>query len=979
MKRIRGRALASVLRECRSLDDRLALLVHFRHVCEAIAYAHSRGVVHRDLKPDNVMVGEFAETLVVDWGLAKVRGESDPQPRPSASIGGTGSSRGMQVVSGSDSDAARTIDGHAIGTPAYMSPEQARGDLERIDERSDVWGLGAILFEILTGRPPYLGSAFDVVRQIRESRAPRVREVLPDAPPELCAIADRALMHDPSSRYPGAQELAAEIAAFQDGRQVRAYEYSAWDQVRRFVRRNRAASIAVAVVAVSTIVAAALITRSWLAEQRAREVAETRRDEAMAERERAVRGELASQVTLAEALLTRAERALSDGDPAAAAIYAAGALVRDPANPDSSAHADLGLEGDSLRLAEDRVVRAFSRFLEAEEARRWELGRRVAHGTGMEALSPDGARLAVPDGEHGFALVDLATGERTEVAGPHADAVLAFVGPDRVLVLGREPGVYDADSGTLAYRVPAAQAGAYAADRIALATAQGHVVVLDARSGAEIDRFETAHRGLVRVAWSRDGSHVAVTGRNLARVDVWPFPRRSAAPTAVAVGAWPRAIAFSPEGDRLAVAVNAPEVRVAELGPTVTVRSFEAPGGSSTLAWLSDGTLVVAEGADRIVLRRGREARVVETLHVEPTSGHRLHVNDARIVHVPLRGTAEASVFVPVEPGPARRSRRALDEAVTNVVWDRARQRLVAVTAGGISSIDVRRHRLGPPEEIARMPDEAGHPVDVAIAADGGIAVVTTLGALVVVEPGGEPRVAIAPSSSTQPLLGVAFDRVGDVVFSSSATDGRIRRWRRSRGAELEALEGHAGWVIGLTLSPDGATLASASEDGTVRLWDLEREPPTARAIPGHDWLVSHVAFSPDASRIAAADGRGYVRFYDVESGEARGSVRPHEQWINRIVWSHDGRRIVTASDDGTVRLSSGDGEDVLRIVQTSGFAIRGELSTDGTDLLVQDGEGVVRMAAEPGFSARDPEALLRGAEQRAGVRLDGLELLAIE
>ncbi|MDQ3033593.1 MAG: serine/threonine protein kinase, partial [Myxococcota bacterium] len=303
MKRIRGRSLASVLREkdagAGALGARLELIRAFRDVCEAIAYAHSRGVVHRDLKPDNVMVGEFGETLVVDWGLAKVRGDGDPRAGDIE--------RRVQLLRGAD--AAQTVDGHAIGTPAYMSPEQARGDVETIDERTDVWGLGAILFEILTGRAPYVGeSAMDVLSRVLADPAPRAREVLPEVPPELAAIADRALMKDPSSRYPGAAELAAEIAAWEDGRNVRAYEYSSLELLRRFVKRNRPAAIAAGVIALSIVAASALVYRSYLSEQHARSTAERRRDEAVAERERAVESATSAEVAVAEALLERAER-----------------------------------------------------------------------------------------------------------------------------------------------------------------------------------------------------------------------------------------------------------------------------------------------------------------------------------------------------------------------------------------------------------------------------------------------------------------------------------------------------------------------------------------------------------------------------------------------------------------------------------------------------------------------------------------------
>ncbi|MGE0353626.1 MAG: serine/threonine-protein kinase, partial [Gemmatimonadales bacterium] len=188
------------------LPDRLRI---FERICETVAFAHAHGVIHRDLKPANVMVGPFGEVLVLDWGVARVLREpaaADPGPADTHRV-----------------DAETTAPGTVMGTPGYMAPEQALGDINAIDQRTDVYGLGAILHYLLLGARP------------DQSPAGRPAEI--SRP--LWAIMRRALEADPGDRYPGASELAVDIARFRDGEPVSALPEGPLARTGRFISRYR--------------------------------------------------------------------------------------------------------------------------------------------------------------------------------------------------------------------------------------------------------------------------------------------------------------------------------------------------------------------------------------------------------------------------------------------------------------------------------------------------------------------------------------------------------------------------------------------------------------------------------------------------------------------------------------------------------------------------------------------------------------------
>ncbi len=263
MRLVPGETLYEAIAGRTTLADRLALLPHVIAVADALAYAHARGVIHRDLKPHNVLIGEFGETVVIDWGLAKQRGENE--------LAGTDEKLTLPAL---------TLAGSVVGTPCFLSPEQARGEV--LDERTDVFAIGAILYNLVVGEPPYWDRTHDSAELVAEAleRAPTpIAERAPTTPVDLRAIIERAMAREVGARFRDAGEVAAELRRFAAGQLLVSRDYRIRDLALRWVRRHRAlvaiGSIAIAGLAMASVIAVRNQVRAREAEAEAKAAFET--------------------------------------------------------------------------------------------------------------------------------------------------------------------------------------------------------------------------------------------------------------------------------------------------------------------------------------------------------------------------------------------------------------------------------------------------------------------------------------------------------------------------------------------------------------------------------------------------------------------------------------------------------------------------------------------------------------------------------
>jgi eukaryotic-like serine/threonine-protein kinase len=919
-KRLHGRPMPT--REAVSLVATLARAVH---------YAHQRGVLHRDLKPSNIVLDREGEPHLTDFGLAKLV----------------------------DQESTLTHTNAVLGTPSYMAPEQARGATKEVTTALDVYGLGAVLYESLTGSPPFAGgTSIETIRQVLDQEPRRPSLWNPHVDRDLETICLKCLEKLPEQRYASADALANDLDRWTRHEPIRARPVSTWEHTRKWLRRRPPIFFFMATaVVVSLIGGLAGILWGW-------NQAVTARDQA-----------LQSERDLREAL-EQAQQAAAQEDRVHRFNYAASMTLAQEAWE----HNDVRLVRRLLDTTAEQPHRGFEWYYWQGQTRQ-ALRTLRGHWAPVNAVAywPDGQRIVTGSQDGTTKVWDVSSGtELLTLGAENAFFTRVTQSADGRRILTATPGpppgrtpVRAAGVGDAPHRPeplphpPAIRSAAICADRewIATGSEAGTVKVWDACAGEPVLTL-AAHAGAVTcLAFSSDGRWIVTTAEDRV-AKVWDTSTGQQLRTLEGHTAPVTAVAVSPNNQWIVTASHDRTAKIWDALTGMPIRILEAHTAPVTTVAVSfDNRWIVTGSHDRTVTlwdaATGEELRTL--------AGHSGHITsvalsaDSRRV---VTGSLDRSVKVwDTETGKQLFTLKGHSDPVTSVAISPGGWRIVTGSEDHTANVWSASDGEGSPAYLG-VSSYSDPPLP---AAPGGQPLVARVqDRIVTVWDGltGEELYTLAGHSSPITSMAEAADCF---LLVTGSEDSTAKAWNLCNGEKLLTLEGHQGSVTAAAIAPGGRQIITGSADRTARIWDGS-SGQLLFTLEGHKGSVTTVAIAPDGRQIVTASSLDQTaRVWDPLTGKQLLLLQGHMRPITTVTFFPDGQRIVTGSADGSLRVwDARGGQSLLTLKRHTGSVASVTVSPDGQHILTRgaDGTSAVFQAA----SAEQVEAWL--AQDAAAERL---------